>query len=317
MHTPTRDPNELTIHPALKNVPEWDKDDADFHALIESVREQGITHPLIIDESGRVLDLDSRALWRAAKRLQLAEVPVRVCADADAAGQIVAGLIQRRHFTKGARAYLVQPLLKEAFESSRRKRWENLKIGEKPNDLPKVPSGDFREGGPRTVEDFAERLGLERKLLFAAANVHKAFADPKEYEFTVEGGARDGEVVTCTLKEWFEPRLLAMGTGDEHDGNRPLGLGGVLKAIGSVKETKGKARGESKQLELFASDFNGTFFQLKKQGLDQVRARLRLYVAERVTSDEDLDLLDQFGAELRSIARERRKKLAGEKDPSP
>lgn len=207
----TRDPRELTIHPAAKLQPEWAEDDARFERLVEDVRDRGITVPIIVDKEDRVVD--GRHRRRAAARLQLAEVPVTVCEPDEVASIILATLIQRRHFTPGQIAYLAFPAFESAYEESRRRRMAALKRD--PNGLKPA----------KTVEALAEEIGVSRDLFLQAAKVHAIFAKDQE------------------AWQLFEPRIL--------DPDRPAGLGAIIAGIAGRNATVEQARPEPKQLDLF------------------------------------------------------------------
>ena len=219
-----KDPAELSIHPLAKLMPEWPKDDPRFAALVEDVRERGIDHPLLIDREGRVVN--GKMIFRAAKQLQLDHVPCKLVADDQIPATLINSLVQRKHFTKSALAYLTYPLMKPAFEASRKKRLENLK---KANDLPIVSAGDYRG----TVEDFAEQIGIKRNLFFEAKRVHELFA--KDAEF----------------KAQMEPRILQEPVGGEHEKHRPMGLGAVIAGWAGRNSTLDQDRHDRGQMDLF------------------------------------------------------------------
>lgn len=246
----TIDPAELRPHSILHHLPAPAKDAPEVLACADAIREHG-GHllPLIIDEQHHLLTDDSRLRWMAAKRMGLAEVPVLVQPGLLAPVISLNALVHRAHYTKSALAYLAVPLLKPALEAARAHRIECLKRGQKPV----VVSDDYGT----TVEALAGKLGFHRDMLFKAQQVHAEFEkDRKKYTFTIQGGPRDGEEVQQTLREHFEPKILRHQQGDEHEGTRPVGLGGVMKAIGSIRATKGAPKRTDPQLELFTGGFN-------------------------------------------------------------
>jgi hypothetical protein len=229
-----RDPSELTLHPALKMVPDGlSKEAPEFIAFVEDVRGRGFDQPFQVDKEDRIID--GRARHRVAKQLQLAEVPVVVRGDDEVFGIIVGSLIQRRHYTKGQLAYVSYPLMENLFEEARQRQLAMLK------------KGNARTLAPlqtKTVEELAEQIGIARATFFQAKEIHQVFGrDGGKYEFEL-----DGETVTLTLKEFFERRIL-----DRED---PAGLGAVLAGIQGMKATKGKAKTPPKQMELFGDAFD-------------------------------------------------------------
>lgn len=244
-----RDPADLRPHSILHHIPAPAKDAPEVRACADTIGEQdGHVLPLVIDEAGHLLTDDSRLRWMAARRMALTEVPVVIQPGALATVVALNAVIHRAHFTKSALAYLAVPMLKASFEAARHVRLECLKKGQKPV----VHSVDYG----KTWEDLAEKLGISRALLAAAVQVHSEFEkDKKKYTFTIDGGDQDGATVQQTLREHFEPKILRQQQGDEHEGNRPIGLGGVMKAIGSIRSTKGVPKTNGTQLDLFIGTF--------------------------------------------------------------
>jgi hypothetical protein len=303
-HTPTftmRDPMELRghIHPALKSIPELAEDSPEFLAIAAGVGQVGVIQPLLIDDQGRILDDHSRTALRCALRWQIKSVPVQVTAEENIDLIIIHSLAHRRHLSKSAIAYLAVPHLAPAFEIARQRRLKQIK------DNSVVSSGDFF----KTVEEMGEVLGLGRNLLFEAQRVHTAFADKKIYTFNVCGGKRDGEIVECTLKAWFEPKLLQPFIGGEHESNRPLGLGGILAGIASIKEgNRGKFDPkQANQLELFNRGFDQFIGRALKLDHGTISKNIRDWFSAGNLSDEDADRLEQIGETIKAEARARRK----------
>lgn len=279
-----RDPAELTVHPVLRAVPELDKEDPRFIALVEDIRERGMDVAIIGDGTGRIVD--GRARWRAARRLQLREVPYVVRHDSQAAGIALGTLVARRHYTKSALAYLAWPLMEPAFEESRRRRVENLKKGQQ------IPESGLRPLSG-TAAALAEQFGIDRKVLFEAQKVHQEFArDEKRYAFETEDGVQE-----LTLREYFEPRILRAPIGGEHESNRPLGLGAVIAGIASVRLNSGGSKHEVRQqLELFTSTV-GTLFK-------------RFSYWQTLSATEQVEALKVIRREAASMAPERAEVIA-------
>lgn len=294
-----RDPKDIykNPHAVLNDIPELPQDSVEFLAIADSVHRGGILQPLLVDEHDRVLDDESRTLAQCAWRWKLASVPVLVCSSEDAALICLTKLASRRHLTKSALAYLCCPLLEPAFAAARAKRLENL---ENTQCFSKVSSGDYR---CKTVEDLASELGIKRNLLFEARKVHQEFEDKKVYWFNVDGGAADGAVVECTLKDWFEPKILRAPIGGEHEQNRPLGLGGVIAGIASViEERRGVFNpGTRNQLELFGTGIGQFTSRALKITPEKMRQSIREWMQahEDKFTDEQLDQLEQLGESIK------------------
>ena len=248
-----RDPQHLKgkYNPALKLVPELPEGSEEFLALAAGVKRAGFIRPILIDHEERVIDDHSRSLLRVALRWQFTEVPVKVCGSADAPMLLIHSLAHVRHLSKSAIAYLAVPQLQPAIDASRLRRLENLR--KNPDIAENLSVGDRDQ----TVPELASELGVSHYMLEMAISVRKAFEDKKVYSFNVQGGSKDGSVQECTLKEWFEPRLLQAYVGGEHEQNRPMGLGGILAGITAVREgDKSKFAPKPKQSDFFGDLFS-------------------------------------------------------------
>lgn len=297
MTKPTlRDLAELRPHAILRHIPEPAKDAPEVCACADAIAEQdGHVLPLIIDEAGHLLTDDSRLRWMAAQRAGVKEAPVVVQPGELAPVIALNALLHRPHFTKSALAYLAVPLLKPALDAARAHRHECLKKGQKPV----AHAVGYGEGRAQTLDQLAKTIGISPALLDSAKQVHAEFEkDKRTYEFTIEGGARDGETIEQTLREHFEPKILRHQQGDEHEGTRPIGLGGVMKAIGSIRSTKGAPRKTDTQLDLFTG------------GLDALGKRLSYWndldSAQKKAAEPALDkFFDAMDDELLELALEK------------
>lgn len=295
------------IHPALKSIPALDEKSPEFLAIAAGVGRCGILQPILIDEQGRVLDDHSRTMIRCALRWQLKTVPVQVRASEEVHLLIIHSLAHRRHLSKSAIAYLAVPHLDQEFETSRARRLQNIAKNATNHDSP-------ASGLSKTVDDLAEELGVGRSALFEARKVHQAFADKAIYQFNVTGGKRDGDVVECTLKEWFEPKILRPPIGGEHEQNRPLGLGGVIAGIASVKEgNKDKfSPKQNGQLELALGGFATMTSRMLKLPVGEMCKSIKNFYAQNADkfTDEQLEQLEQMGEAIKAQAKQLRKAQA-------
>src|SRR5947209_67916 len=102
MTTEIVDITSLRLHPLLKQMPE---PPAELIATMTAdVEERGIDEPLKVDEKNRVVD--GRIRLRAMLNLNALEIEIVRVASAEAATIIVQSLLQRRHHSKSALAYL-------------------------------------------------------------------------------------------------------------------------------------------------------------------------------------------------------------------
>lgn len=187
MKTPTHHPTDAILeHTLLAGVPRWSDGSPELRALAEDIEARGIDQPLIVTttdadgtkQAGTYFLLDGRHRLAAARQAGLAKVPVVLRDDADPAGIVLGTLTQRRHFNKGALAYLCFPVLEAtaaAHGGNRRsKSTESTLIG---------------------VEDIATRCGFGRDLYFQAKKAHEIFRRRPD------------------LREHFEPLILTGQVG--------------------------------------------------------------------------------------------------------
>ena len=301
-----RDPADLVghFHPALKTIPELAEESLEFLAIAGGIEKCGIIQPLLVDEQGRILDDHSRTLLRCARRWQMKSVPVQVRDSGDVHALIIHSLAHRRHFTKSALAYLACPHLGPAFAAASEKRLKNLANCQC---FSKVAEGTI---GAKTVEALATDLGIERRLLFEARKVHEEFEDEKKYRF-LQFANPASDVVEMTLREYFEPRILRAPFGGEHEQHRPMGLGGVIAGIATVREEK---RGiyspkTASQLELFSDGFDSFTGRALRVTPEAMRKGIRTWFDEHEEklSDEQLNQIELLGETIKTQARQMRK----------
>lgn len=259
-----RNPLDLGLHPALKSQP-W-MNQADQTALDESIREHGILQALLITADDEIVD--GRHRWRSARHLGLTEVPCTLVSADDANSIILATILDRRHYSKGARAYLALPLLEKAVSEGVVRRAANLRKSNKP-----VEKGLNHLSGKNGSEDLAEKLGVSLDMLKLARNTASLFkqsdqviakwllGQPSERELWEAWNQEMPQAWT----QWREDRLLDMGEDPKDaktaalipesyreiyeellfDGE--MGLGQINKAIGGALATKGGIRADKDQ----------------------------------------------------------------------
>ncbi|HWD20484.1 MAG TPA: hypothetical protein VHB20_14525 [Verrucomicrobiae bacterium] len=193
-------------------VPEWDSEDPDFIALADDVHERGVDSPLIC--FGKRI-VDGRARWRAAKRYQIKQVPTVQCEESEIATIIIRSLVNRRHLTKSALAYVSYPLMATAFEEAKQRRLQILRGATGESTLNRLSY--------ESAEQLAQEIGVSRALFFQAADLHQKFAKKPD------------------LRTDFEPQILS---GE-------IGLGACIAGIAGQESTKGQKREDDSQLELF------------------------------------------------------------------
>jgi hypothetical protein len=158
----TKPTASLTVHPSLHGMPEWSDDDPQFEALCRNIHRRGIIYPILIDSKGKIGD--GRHRYRAAKKLKLESVPVKVVSDDEMTAIIIDTLTQRRHYTKSALAYMLLPIL-----TADRKK---------------------------SLAVISEETGISERLIGYAIELRDIFADGKdgeEYKTEIEPKILSGE----------------------------------------------------------------------------------------------------------------------------
>ncbi len=246
----TRHPNDLRVHPLLASLPQWADGDPRLYRLREDVRAHGILEPALITPGNEIID--GRHRWRVARRLEI-EVPVRVV-PADLAVELaISTLTQRSHYTPGQRAYIVEPLAKEAFAAARERKLAGVKADLR-NSVPKVPE---------TPEKWAEKIGVSVQYLREAHKVHALFAAHAETKWNWSDAAVLASLgkfkdARLTFREYFEPQILAE--------EKPIGLGAAVAGmVARLRQARAERRGQKysgsrpakveRQLQLFTRAF--------------------------------------------------------------
>jgi len=216
------DPSSLRLHPDLKTSPPPPPEL--LESMTADIEERGIDQPLIVDENNRVLD--GKLRLRIALDLNLTEIAITRRSSAEAATIIVQSLLQRRHYSKLALAYLAIPFFDGLVSEARARQVAGLKHG-------KEPGVRFSYDGKNKVA-VAARLGIGTSTLSEALAIHRIFA------------------ANAKAKELFEPKIL----------NGDLAGGKAIVAITGHVTTSGKERIDSAQLDLFEKAFHLTSIRL-------------------------------------------------------
>jgi hypothetical protein len=182
-------PDFIQWHSLIRTMPRWADESPEMAALVADIQERGIDQPLIVcrtddgaEVPGDFFLLDGRHRHRAAILAGLTQVPIIERDESEALGIVLGSITQRRHFSKGALAYLCYPVIEAAA----------------------VPKENYLKKGPKSiqsttgnVEELCARSGFSRDLYFQARKVHEAFARRPD------------------LREEYEPRILSgeMGLG--------------------------------------------------------------------------------------------------------
>ena len=206
-HPTTLPTDSIAYHPMLESLPGlWADSSPELAGLVEDVEAHGIHEPLIVvkdpDNTDFVLLIDGRHRLRAAQLGGIESVPVIFRDEADAADIILSTLVHRRHYTKGALAYLTYPVI--ASQAANRGGDKKSKFTQSTL----IPS----------VEELCAKLGFSREIYFQAKQIHGYFkANP-------------------SLRAEYEPRIL---TGEIGLGACAAGLAGKEATQGQKRTDRG------------------------------------------------------------------------------
>ena len=237
------DPTALRPHPVLKQLPLRDKDDEALIPIADHIRDHGLPAPLRVTAEGQIVDLESHDLWLAAKRYPQVTVPCQIVDDLAVFETCALGIMRGRTLTKGAKAYLIWPLLGHCQAESRARSLANLQKGKNPNVSPM--SAEQTSGV--SLRKFAEKYGIGKDMFTQAEQLHAIFARAATDRavWLEKNPSFDENHPDCPadLRADWEIKIL--------DETHPIGLGAVIVGINGQKLTKGMTRYESQELGLF------------------------------------------------------------------
>jgi hypothetical protein len=272
--------SDLTDHPLLAHIPVWQRDEPEFTALLESIRERGLDYPVLIDAEHRVIDGRNR---RNACATLGRDVECRIVPAGEDASIIVASLVNRRHLTKGALAYLTAPLFAGVLEETKARRFANYSASRSAHETALSAVSEIK-----TAEDVAAHVGVGARLFEQAIKLHKMFADlPPE------------------VRERYEPRVLGPWLDDAGDWQEPVGLGYMINGLTSmITERAGKAKKLGKRAE-HARLFVGYLPKLRTHWA-KATPEQRAEIADRLKTEVvkwPTELRDELAGAIRSAAR--------------
>lgn len=279
---------DLVDHPLLAGIPMWAPDSAEAQSLRESIRDRGLDYPLLVDNQRRIVDgRNRRNAIRALGGLGVRgvghcmQVPCRVIDEEQSASVVVSSLVNRRHLTKGALAYLVAPLFENVLAEAKARRLVNLR-----------QSGPGSESAlsavsVKTAADIAASLGIGGRLFEQALKVRALFSEM-------------GEEVRAT----YEPRILGDWLDELGEWNDPVGLGYMINGLTSLlldKAAKKDLGKRSQHDRLFAGFLPKLSLHWTKATADQrsaIAAQLRAEVLKFPA-----ELREEIAAAVRAAAK--------------
>ena len=278
---------DLSVHDAVAQTPE-DRTLVELlvaewqDKLRRGVPPEKLIHdPLQINAANEIED--GRHRFLASLRIEpIHSLPCEVTDNADPEALVCEKLLQRRHYSKSARAYALRHMAAKAAQAGRDARGAHLKKG---TNSPKADSIGLRESG--TLESLAAKSGLSLDILQQAVKLERDYMsradkliadwlelnqgegyaeDWQEWQDqnpTIEmpwscwrasklhnmGMADDPKSVNVIPKSWREVEEDKIFNGiveqdGEDDDRRSYSLGSALKAMGSYFQTAGNPRSD-------------------------------------------------------------------------
>lgn len=278
---------DLSVHAAVAQTPEdralVEMLVADFTAKLKrGVKPDRLIHdPLQVNAQNEVEDGRHRLL--AALRIdKLMELPCDVTDGSDAETLVCEKLLQRRHYTKSARAYALRHMATKAAQAGREAKVQNLRKGEESpesrfnrlsgNQTPETTLQSLADKSLLSVDLLQQAVKLERDymsradkltadwlemnpddaeawLMFRDANAllempWSAWRSQALAERGITDDAKSHNVIPRHFREIEEDKIFngLIDPAGEDDDRRSYSLGASLKAMGSYFATAGKER---------------------------------------------------------------------------
>ncbi len=276
---------DLSVHAAVAQTPE-DRTLVDLlvtewrDKLARGVKPEKLVHdPLQINADNEIED--GRHRFLASLRIEeIHSLPCEVTDTTDPEALVCEKLLQRRHYSKSARAYALRHMAAAAAQAGREGRGSNLMPGNKAGSRMPIESAIEKSG---TLASLVAKSGLSRDILEQAVKLErdymsradKLIADwlelnPQDAEYwqafqdahpsiempwsafrakTLSDGGipDDAKSVNYVPKNWREIEEDKIFNGiveqdGEDDDRRSYSLGSALKAMGSYFATAGGTR---------------------------------------------------------------------------
>ncbi len=304
-----RDPQDLSVHPALKNQPRLAQAHPTMLAMRREMKRRGEdnqSRAILVTPENEIVD--GRHWWWNAKALAWKQVRVEVVAENEVNAVIMATLVNRRHYSKGQLAYIVAPMVENVFKEAKCR----MLAAQNNNAASSFALG--AKGSDETPETIAASMGISYRVLAQAQEIHEYFkVDATKRTMTDRDDVTEKGV---TLREFFEPRIL-LEEDPEAPRTRAYGLGAVLAGIKALLNMEGKQtphgggrpQNIQKQLNLFTDalgDFKNKFSYWQKWEPETRQAALNELppVVEKMPDD----LLAEFAKAIKTELKRRGEK---------
>jgi hypothetical protein len=207
--------------------------------------------------------------------------------ESEAIGIVLGSITQRRHFSKGALAYLCCPVIEAAAPSH----------------------GGDRKSRPLqavliSTDDLCAKLGFSKDMYDRARLTHKFFADHTKYLWSRDvTGTGHPERMTC--REMWEDRLLS-GVAGLDAINRACGF--ITRSLGPEgKEVESENLANRRNhLQYIEKAWEKTIFHHVRCLSDEVERRQAAGIIANNVMSLPEDIFEEVAAEIRRAARQRK-----------
>lgn len=178
--------DSIAHHPATANIPHSPEESAELDALTRDVGERGVDQPIMVVPNGKFwFVVDGRHRFAAALGAGLTHIPAIVRREEEVPGIILASLVLRKHFTRGALAYISVPFLSATAEACKARQRTNLLAG--------IKRQEVDDADQSTLEDKCAKLGFSIDLYQQAFRLRGIFAESDDYKAQAEPKLLAGE----------------------------------------------------------------------------------------------------------------------------
>ena len=304
MKIETRNLEDLTIHPVVKNLARLSDDEMlGWRRSLKWLGEENVP-PIFITAENKIVD--GRHRYWCARKLGWKTIPVAVVADNEIGKIVVGSLAARRAYSKAQIVFILAEFVDPAL--NRAAQLAGLKIGKNANVSPlRTDSQPWL----LSTSELAEIIGVSCRIVGQALEVRELFkADQTRRTMTDRNGVVEKDV---TFEEFFTPRIIR-SEDPEAPRTRAYGLGAVLAGAKAIIQMEhradvrphggGRTEKIGRQLELFNDalhDFQNKFIYWEKWDADARTEAVKAFepVVEHMPKDLLTALAKKITAELK------------------
>jgi hypothetical protein len=330
MKIETRNLEDLTIHPVVKNLARLSDDEMlGWRRSLKWLGEENVP-PIFITAENKIVD--GRHRYWCARKLGWKTIPVAVVADNEIGKIVVGSLAARRAYSKAQIVFILAEFVDPAL--NRAAQLAGLKIGKNANVSPLrtdsqrglLSTSELAEIGKNanvsplrtdsqpwllSTSELAEIIGVSCRIVGQALEVRELFkADQTRRTMTDRNGVVEKDV---TFEEFFTPRIIR-SEDPEAPRTRAYGLGAVLAGAKAIIQMEhradvrphggGRTEKIGRQLELFNDalhDFQNKFIYWEKWDADARTEAVKAFepVVEHMPKDLLTALAKKITAELK------------------